>query len=108
MFQSPNSSAIMASVPEERLATAAGMIATIRNLGMAFGVAFASTLFAFWQRKYAALPADAAFVLAFRNVFKVTGWLAVLGILTSLVRGRLLYGAAGGVIQQAASETKRH
>ncbi|MGH8004454.1 MAG: MFS transporter, partial [Limisphaerales bacterium] len=50
MFQSPNSSSIMASVPEERLATAAGMIATIRNLGMAFGVAFGSTLFAFWQR----------------------------------------------------------
>ncbi|HEU4436320.1 MAG TPA: MFS transporter, partial [candidate division Zixibacteria bacterium] len=83
LFQSPNSSSIMASVPEKRLATAAGMIATIRNLGMAFGVAFGSTLFAFWQRKYAALPVEASFMESFHNVFKVTGWLVVLGIFTS-------------------------
>ncbi|MGH8003865.1 MAG: hypothetical protein ACRECJ_03980, partial [Limisphaerales bacterium] len=105
--QSPNSSSIMASVPEERLATAAGMIATIRNLGMAFGVAFGSTLFAFWQRKYAALPPDEAFMQAFGNVFKVTGWLVVLGVFTSLARGRLLYDRAGVIIPGAASEAKR-
>ncbi len=107
MFQSPNSSSIMASVPEERLATAAGMIATIRNLGMAFGVAFGSTLFAFWQRKYAALPADTSFMEAFRNVFKVTGWLVVLGVFTTLARGRLLYDRAGVIIPETASEARR-
>ena len=108
LFQSPNSSSIMASVPEERLATAAGMIATIRNLGMAFGVAFGSTLFAFWQRKYAVLPAEASFMESFHNVFKVTGWLVVLGIFTSLARGRLLYDRAGVIVPEAASEWKRH
>lgn len=107
LFQSPNSSSIMASVPEDRLATAAGMIATIRNLGMAFGVAFGSTLFAFWQRKYAALPAEATFMESFRNVFKVTGWLVVLGIFTSLARGRLLYDRAGVIVPEAVSEGNR-
>lgn len=106
-FQSPNSNSIMASVPEDRLATAAGMIATIRNLGMAFGVAFSSTLFAFWQRKYAELPPESAFLFGFRNVFKVTGWLVVLGAFTSLVRGRLLYDSAGVAIPPVVPEAKR-
>jgi MFS family permease len=95
IFQSPNSSSVMASVPAGRLATAAGMIATMRNLGMAFGVAFSSTLFAFWQKKYAAFPAEAAFIQSFQNVFKVTGWLAIIGIIAALVRGRILYDSDG-------------
>jgi len=106
MFQSPNSNSIMASVPEGRLATAAGVIATIRNLGMAFGVAFGAALFAFYQRKYAHFPVHDAFVYAFRNVFMVTGWLAILGMFTSLVRGRLLYDATGMTIQPSGFETK--
>jgi EmrB/QacA subfamily drug resistance transporter len=95
IFQSPNSNSIMASVPSSRLATAAGMIATIRNLGMAFGAAFSSTLFAFWQREYSSFPPDAAFVHAFQNVFKVTGWLAAAGIFVALARGRILYDSEG-------------
>jgi MFS family permease len=108
LFQSPNSSSIMASVPEERLATAAGMIATIRNLGMAFGVAFGSTLFAFWQRKYAGAPSEAAFMHAFRNVFKVTGWLVVLGVFTSLARGRMLYDRTGVLVPDTSEGIKQH
>lgn len=95
IFQSPNSNSIMASVPSSRLATAAGMIATIRNLGMAFGAAFSSTLFAFWQKKYSSFPPDVAFVHAFQNVFEVTGWLAAAGIFVALVRGRILYNSEG-------------
>lgn len=106
IFQSPNSNSIMASVPEGRLATASGMIATIRNLGMAFGVALASTFFAFWQRQDVSFPSSAAFMLAFQNVFKITGWLAVAAVFTSLVRGRLLYNHSGSLVLPSAVSDK--
>ncbi len=95
IFQSPNSNSIMASVPPARLATASGMIATMRNLGMAFGVALSSTLFVFWQGKFGPFSADITFVSSFQNVFKITGWLAVFGILVTLVRGKILYSSDG-------------
>ena len=44
MFMSPNSSAIMSSVPRERLGTASASVATARNIGNAAGLALAGTI----------------------------------------------------------------
>ncbi len=42
LFQSPNNSAVMGSLPRERLGSGGGMLATARNLGMVLGIAIAS------------------------------------------------------------------
>jgi MFS family permease len=44
IFQSPNSAAIMSSVPRAMLGTASAAVATSRNIGNAAGLALASTL----------------------------------------------------------------
>jgi len=44
IFQSPNSAAIMSSVPRTMLGTASAAVATSRNIGNAAGLALASTL----------------------------------------------------------------
>ena len=44
LFQSPNNTEIMSSLPAEKIATASSVSATVRNLGMALGVSFASIL----------------------------------------------------------------
>ncbi len=44
IFMSPNSSAIMSSVPRERLGTASASVATARNIGNASGLAMASAI----------------------------------------------------------------
>ena len=39
IFQSPNNSAVMGAVPRPYLGTASGILATVRNIGMALGIA---------------------------------------------------------------------
>jgi EmrB/QacA subfamily drug resistance transporter len=46
MFQTPNSSMIMGSVPRNRLGTASALLATLRQVGLSIGMAFAGALFA--------------------------------------------------------------
>lgn len=45
MFQSPNNSAIMGSVPTEHRGAASGTLATVRNIGMVLGVALSGSIF---------------------------------------------------------------
>lgn len=47
MFQSPNNSAIMGSVPKNKLGIAGGLNALVRNLGMISGITFSVTLLSF-------------------------------------------------------------
>jgi EmrB/QacA subfamily drug resistance transporter len=44
LFQSPNNTEIMGSLPAEKIGIASSVSATVRNLGMALGVSFASIL----------------------------------------------------------------
>jgi EmrB/QacA subfamily drug resistance transporter len=46
MFQSPNSSLIMGSVPRDRLGSASAMLATMRQVGLTLGMALAGTIYA--------------------------------------------------------------
>ncbi len=52
MFQSPNNSAIMGSVPRERLGIASGLLAITRTIGQTTGIALFG---AFWAGRVAAL-----------------------------------------------------
>ena len=45
MFQIPNNSAVMGNVPKQHRGAASGVFATMRNLGMAMGVAISGALF---------------------------------------------------------------
>jgi len=39
IFQSPNNSAVMGSAPRPQLGVASGILSTVRNVGMVFGIA---------------------------------------------------------------------
>jgi len=58
LFQSPNNSAVMGSVPRERLGLAAGFLALTRNLGQLVGIAAVGALWA--DRTLANLPPELA------------------------------------------------
>lgn len=49
LFQSPNNSMIMSSVPHESLGTASALLATVRNLGLVIGTGLSTTIFA-WKK----------------------------------------------------------
>lgn len=88
LFTSPNNSAIMSGAPPERSGTAAGALATSRNLGMALGIAAAGAVTA------ARIPAHLnehldpthAAVAAYQDAFVVAAVVALLAAGTSLVR----------------------
>lgn len=88
IFQSPNSSALIGSVPADARGVAAGMLATMRNLGMVTGVAVSGAVYASRSIHYAArLGGAEASPHAFRDAFLVAAAICALGILTSAIRG---------------------
>lgn len=99
VFQTPNNSAIMGSVPPNRRGVASGMLATMRNVGMVLGVAVAGAVFTGRQNYYEAalslkgIAGEAlrvqAFTGAFRTTYIMAGCLAIAGMLASLTRGSL-------------------
>ncbi len=96
LFQSPNSSAIMGAVPRHRLGIAAGMQATMRNVGMVLGVAMAGAIVATFAP---AGTSDPHLASAIHIAFASGSVIAVLGVVTSLVRGGtvpIAQGSPGG------------
>lgn len=97
VFQAPNNSAIMGSVPRKHQGLAGGFMASMRNIGMVLGVALAGAVFntrlAVHQATLAAAgvsgPAleDGAFVFAMRDALLVSAVLGLAGVITSLIRG---------------------
>jgi EmrB/QacA subfamily drug resistance transporter len=84
MFQSPNSSAIMSAVPRNRLGIASGMQATMRNVGMVLGIALAGAI----VTTLAPLGShDKNFADAIHMAFLAGGFVTVIGVVSSLVRG---------------------
>lgn len=103
LFQPSNNTAIMNSVPFERLGTASGMLATVRNLGMSIGVAVAAAILEsrrrFWLgalgpgaveagSRAAEVARQQAFSAAFSEALAVAGVFALLGTIVTLIRGR--------------------
>lgn len=95
IFMSPNSSAIMGSVPAERLGTASASVATARNIGNASGLAMASAIVVavasssagFTAARVADLPPD-AILDGIRAAFIVAAAASSLAIVASSFRGK--------------------
>jgi len=97
LFQAPNNSAIMGSVPRNRLGVGSGTLASMRNIGMVLGIALSGAVFSGRLPLHSALLraqgyrgealAAHAFVGALNDAYLVGAALAALGVITSLVRG---------------------
>lgn len=96
IFQAPNNSALLGSAPRERQGSAAGFLATGRVVGQSLSVALAGAIFvstggAAAGSALAGHPDDLRlqqiFVSSFHITFVVCASIAVIGVLTSLVRG---------------------
>ncbi len=97
LFQTPNNSAIMGSVPGNRRGIASSMLATMRNMGMVLGVAISGALFSsrlgYMKNVLQASGMTGtelgrySFAGALSFAFTVASVLAAAGVLTSLMKG---------------------
>jgi EmrB/QacA subfamily drug resistance transporter len=95
LFNSPNQSSIMGSVPKPRLGNASGMISQMRYTGQALGIALGGAVIAsrtpVYERDLAGslsqpLVERDAFILALHDAFYVAVGICVIGVLASLIR----------------------
>ena len=95
VFNSPNQSSIMGSVPKPRLGNASGMISQMRYAGQALGIAVGGAVIASRTPVHVRYLADSlpqsllerdAFILALHDAFYVAVGICVVGILASLIR----------------------
>jgi EmrB/QacA subfamily drug resistance transporter len=89
LFTSPNNSAVMGAVRAARVGTAAGLLATSRNLGMALGTATAAAVIALRMPAHLAqhVGPTVATLAAYQDGFLVAAAVALLAAVTSIVRG---------------------
>jgi EmrB/QacA subfamily drug resistance transporter len=102
LFNPPNTSAIMGSVPQERLGIAGGVAAVARNLGMVLGISLGGATFSAFYAKAgggdldAHTPAlDAAFLAGWRAAMGVGLLACLLALATSLTRSASVGHPAG-------------
>ncbi|MHB1419858.1 MAG: MFS transporter [Bacillota bacterium] len=90
MFQSPNNSSIMGSVPQQKLGIAGGINALVRNVGMVLGVAFGVSLFtALGGTSHPGNPQEVAvFLKSMSVVFRFAAVIALVGLVFAAVRGQ--------------------
>ena len=95
MFMSPNSSAVLGSVPGGRVGTASGVLAQMRVTGQALGIALSAAVVATRLPVYlagtggtpSAAQESAALAAAIGDAFVVAAAVCAIGIATSLIRG---------------------
>jgi MFS family permease len=96
LFMSPNSSAVLGSVPRERVGTASGTLAQMRVNGQALGIAISGAVFATRLPIHLAelghgIPTaamqTAALTSAIHDSFIVAALICCIGVVASLVRG---------------------
>jgi EmrB/QacA subfamily drug resistance transporter len=99
IFNSPNQSAIMGSVPRDKLGTASGMNTTTARTGGAMGVALSATLFTYglaaagMTRAQIESPqswsdSPEIFVHSFNHTVHIVNFFTILSVLFSAIRGR--------------------
>jgi EmrB/QacA subfamily drug resistance transporter len=92
IFQSPNNSAVMGSVPKAHLGIASGILATVRNVGMVLGIATGGAVLyafapAYTLQKAGLAPYEASlFLRGLRYAYFAGAVLTGLACVTSLVR----------------------
>lgn len=88
LFQSPNNSCIMGSVPKNRLSSAAGISQLAKNLGMVLGITLSVAIFQFGMDSRSELTYERAFFESAALVYYLAAGLSVIGALFSLNRSR--------------------
>jgi EmrB/QacA subfamily drug resistance transporter len=90
LFQSPNSSAIMGSLPRTHLGIGGSVLAVVRNLGMTFGIAISSAAVAigsqWYHHTHPHASAASAILYAAHFGYLIGAAFALLGAVTSVVR----------------------
>ncbi|UCD17529.1 MAG: MFS transporter [Candidatus Zixiibacteriota bacterium] len=91
-FSTPNTSSIMGSVKKIQLGTAAGILATIRSLGLTFGVGIAIAVFSFRRGKSLndGTETALAFMTGYQSVYNLILFVIIAAAIFSLVRGKNL------------------
>jgi predicted MFS family arabinose efflux permease len=84
LYQAPNYSSLMNSVPPEKMATATSMLGMSTTLGTITAVALSSAVFSLRRGAYEALPSGTAFDLAFRDTVFLFAVIGALGLAVSL------------------------
>jgi EmrB/QacA subfamily drug resistance transporter len=104
LFMSPNSAAVLGSVPGRRVGTASGTLAQMRVTGQAVGIALSAAVVATRLPVHLAATASQADALAgaIHDAFWVAAAVCSIGIATSLIRGS---GKAGRLAEQATEGT---
>ncbi|NWG04743.1 MAG: MFS transporter [Syntrophaceae bacterium] len=89
LFNPANNSAIIGSLPREKVGLASSFLALSRNLGMVIGIAFAEMVMAFGQPVAPLKQAKVGLSLeSIQNVWKVTFIIGLVAILISWTRQR--------------------
>ena len=99
LFSSPNTSAVMGSVRQEKLGVAAGTLGTMRFMGQSIGLALLGAVMAATLPSQALLAVFAGFtslggltvsefVVGMRNFFLIAAGIGAVGTLTSTARGQ--------------------
>ena len=101
MFQSPNNSCIMGTVPRNKLGAANGITQLVKNLGMVIGIAFTVALFTAFVGKGAESYA-ANFVRSAQKVYFIAAALSFIGAFISGIRNKRQPGEADRVPVSAA------
>ena len=110
LFMSPNSSAVLGSVPRPRVGTASGTLAQMRVTGQALGIALSAAIVATRLPVHlaelggppTAVLQSVALAGAIHDAFVVAGLVCCIGIVTSLVRGSSRPGAADATVPAPA------
>ncbi|MDD1677461.1 MAG: MFS transporter [Methanomicrobiales archaeon] len=89
-FASPNTNAIMSSVEKRFYSVASGTLGTMRLLGQMLSMGVAAMVFAVYIGRVQITPANhPQFILSLHTIFQIFTVLCIVGILASLVRGKL-------------------
>jgi MFS family permease len=110
MFMSPNSSAVLGSVPRPRVGTASGTLAQMRVNGQALGIALSAAIIATRLPVHlaemggppTAAARNAALGGAIHDAFMVAAVVCCLGIVTSWIRGSSRPGHLAPAVSAAA------
>jgi EmrB/QacA subfamily drug resistance transporter len=84
LFQSPNNSAVMGAVGRERLGIGGGILATVRNMGMVFGLGTASAIISWRLEIYSLLNLQNAFFLSLRDACLTAGLISCITVILAI------------------------
>jgi len=82
LFQSPNNSTIMTSVPQDKLGTASALLATVRNLGLVVGTGLCTSIFSWKKRESGSFIESLHFSLA------ISGIVAIGAVIASFAKNK--------------------